>query len=78
MYVTQIIMQYTLNLYSAVHQLYLNQTGRKKMKQLRLSKYIAHNSNDQNSVSFPSTSLALADSLHTSYCGSPTSLLASA
>ena len=29
-YVTQIIMLYTLNLYSAVCQLYLNEAGRKK------------------------------------------------
>ena len=29
MYVSQIIMLYTLNLYSAVRQLYLNKTGRK-------------------------------------------------
>ena len=41
----------------AVHQLYLKPEG-KKMKQLRLCKYIAHSSNDQKSVSFPSTSLA--------------------
>ena len=32
MYVSQIIMLYTLNLYSAVFQLYLNKTGRKKNK----------------------------------------------
>ena len=31
MYVSQIIMLYTLNLYSAVWQLYLNVTGRKKL-----------------------------------------------
>ena len=30
MYLSQIIMPYTLNLYSAVCQLYLNKTGRKK------------------------------------------------
>ena len=30
MYVSQIIMLYTLNLYSAECQLYLNKTGRKK------------------------------------------------
>ena len=30
MYVSQIIMLYTLNLYSVVFQLYLNKTGRKK------------------------------------------------
>ena len=30
MYVSQIIMLYTLNLYSAVCQLHLNKTGRKK------------------------------------------------
>ena len=29
-YVSQIIMLYTLNLYSAVFQLYFNKTGRKK------------------------------------------------
>ena len=29
MHVSQIIMLYTLNLYSAVYQLYLNKTGRK-------------------------------------------------
>ena len=29
MYVCQIIMLYTLNLYSAVYPLYLNKTGRK-------------------------------------------------
>ena len=33
MYVSQINMLYTLNLYSAVGQLYLNETGRKKQKQ---------------------------------------------
>ena len=32
MYVTQIIMLYTLNLYSAVCQLYLNKTRRQKLK----------------------------------------------
>ena len=32
MYVSQIIMLYTLNLYSAVCQLYLSKTGRKKLK----------------------------------------------
>ena len=32
MYVSQITMLYTLNLYSAVGQLYLNKTGRKKIK----------------------------------------------
>ena len=31
MYVSQIIMLYTLNVYSAVCQLYLNKTGRKKV-----------------------------------------------
>ena len=31
MHVSQIIMLYTLNLYSAVCQLYLNKTGRKKI-----------------------------------------------
>ena len=30
MYISQIIMQYTLNLYSVVCQLYLSKTGRKK------------------------------------------------
>ena len=30
MYVSQIIMLYTLNLYRAICQLYLNKTGRKK------------------------------------------------
>ena len=30
MYVSQIIMPYTLNIYSAICQLYLNKTGRKK------------------------------------------------
>ena len=30
MYVSQVIMLYTLNLHSAVCQLYLNKTGRKK------------------------------------------------
>ena len=30
MHVNQIIMLHTLNLYSAVHQLYLNKTGGKK------------------------------------------------
>ena len=30
MYVSQTIMLYTLNLYSAMHKLYLNKTGRKK------------------------------------------------
>ena len=30
LYVSQIIMFYTLNLHSTVHQLYLNKTGRKK------------------------------------------------
>ena len=29
--VSQIIMPYTLNLYSAVYQLYLNKTGREKI-----------------------------------------------
>ena len=32
MYVSQIIMPHTLNLYSAVCQLYLSKTGRKKYK----------------------------------------------
>ena len=32
MHVSQIIMLYTLNLYSAMYQLYLNKTGRKKTK----------------------------------------------
>ena len=32
MYVSQIIMLHTLNLYSAVCQLYLNKTGRKEKK----------------------------------------------
>ena len=32
LYVSQIIMFYTLNLHSTVHQLYLNKTGRKKKK----------------------------------------------
>ena len=32
MYVSQIIMLYTLNLYSAVRQLYINKTGRKNNK----------------------------------------------
>ena len=31
MYVSQVIMLYTLNLYSAVCQLYLNKTGRKNI-----------------------------------------------
>ena len=31
MYVSQIIMPYTLNLYSAVYQLYLNNTKREKL-----------------------------------------------
>ena len=35
MYVNQIIMLYTLNLYSAVHQLYLNKTLRKKRVHFR-------------------------------------------
>ena len=35
MYVSQIIMLYTLNLYSAVCQLYLNKTGRTKRKEER-------------------------------------------
>ena len=30
MYVSQVIMLYTLNIYSAISQLYLNKTGRKK------------------------------------------------
>ena len=30
MHVSQIIMLYTLSLYSVVHKLYLNKTGRKK------------------------------------------------
>ena len=29
MYVNEIIMQYTLNLYSVIYQLHLNETGRK-------------------------------------------------
>ena len=41
MYVTQIIMLYTLSLYSAVCQLYLNKTRRKKMKEIKAArKYI--------------------------------------
>ena len=32
MHVSQIIMLYTLNLYSAMYQLYLNKTGRKKQR----------------------------------------------
>ena len=32
MYVSQITMLYTLNLFGAVCQLYLNKTGRKKIK----------------------------------------------
>ena len=32
MYVNEIIMQYTLNLYSAIYQLYLNETGRKNFQ----------------------------------------------
>ena len=36
MYVSQIIMLYTLNLYSAVCQLYLKKTGRKKLRVLIL------------------------------------------
>ena len=40
MYVNQIIMLYTLNLYSAVCQLYLNKTGRKKflLKEISIQK----------------------------------------
>ena len=43
MYVTQIIMLYTLNLYSAVCQIYLNKTGRKiKETQItRISKWVS-------------------------------------
>ena len=32
MYVSQIIMLYTLNLHSTVYQLHINKTGRKKFK----------------------------------------------
>ena len=35
LYVSQIIMFYTLNLHSTVHQLYLNKTGRKKKNWLK-------------------------------------------
>ena len=31
-YVSQIIMLYTLSIHNAVHQLYLNKTGGKKLK----------------------------------------------
>ena len=42
MYVSQIIMLYTLNLYSALGQLYLNKTGRKKSNQINY-KYLKIN-----------------------------------
>ena len=35
MYVSQIMMLYTFNLYSAVYQLYLNKTGRLKKEIMR-------------------------------------------
>ena len=36
MYVSQIVILYTLNLHSAVCQLYLNKTGRKKKKEWQI------------------------------------------
>ena len=36
MYVNKIIMLYTLNLYSAICQLYINKTGRKKISKIWL------------------------------------------
>ena len=44
MYVSQITMLHTLNLYSAVYKLYLNKTGKKqtrKTKEIILSKKIS-------------------------------------
>ena len=38
MYVSQVIMLYTLNIYSAISQLYLNKTGRKK--EMKYSSYL--------------------------------------
>ena len=39
MYVSQIIMLYTLNLYSAVCQLYLNKAGRREKKKKNQLRY---------------------------------------
>ena len=46
MYISQIIMLYTLNLYSAVCQLHLNKTGRKKLKKLISDKQIKKSNNN--------------------------------
>ena len=40
MYVSQITMLYTLNLYSAVGQLYLNKTGKNKKKEMPAKKQV--------------------------------------